>query len=103
MYYSFKLSLPAMEFPDPATQPGVQYLEEYLSTRSYITGYEATTNDLQLFNAFRGAEPAVKFVNARRWYRHIQFYSEKKVPEAEEKIRVAVSLVEAAPKAEVPF
>ena len=92
-----------MEFPDPATEVGVQYLDEYLTIRSYITGYEATANDLQLFNAFRGVEPSAKFVNVRRWFRHIQFYSGKKLPDADEKIRVAVSLVEAAPKAEVRF
>jgi hypothetical protein len=90
-----------MEFPDPATEPGLQYLDGYLSSRSYISGYEATANDLQVFNAFKGVEPATKFVNARRWYRHIQFYSGKKVPDADEKIRVAISLVEAVPKAEV--
>ena len=92
-----------MEFPDPATEAGVQYLDEYLTSRSYITGYEATANDLQLFKAFKGFEPAAKFINVRRWFRHIHFYSGKKLPDADEKIRVAVSLVEAAPKAEVRF
>jgi hypothetical protein len=43
-----------MEFPDPNCESGLQFLDDFLSSRSYITGYEATDNDLVLFKALKG-------------------------------------------------
>ena len=41
-----------------------------------------------------GKVPNEKFVNARRWFNHIQHFEASKLPEAEEKVRVAGSAPE---------
>ena len=92
-----------MEFPDPSEESGLQFLDNYLSTRSYISGYEASENDLLVLKALKGREPADKFGNARRWFRHIKFVAEKnkKLEESDEKIRIAISSHEPGVKEEV--
>jgi hypothetical protein len=90
-----------MEFPDPSQESGLQFLDDFLSTRSYISGYEATGNDLLVFKALKGREPADKFVNARRWFRHVQFFAAQKLEESDEKIRIAISSNDLGVKEEV--
>ena len=80
-----------MEFPDLSQEAGIQFLDDYLSSRSYISGFEASANDLQVLNAFKGREPAGKFVNARRWFKHIQFFAGKKLPDSDQKIKISTS------------
>ena len=45
-------------------------------------------------HGFAGKVPNEKFVNARRWFNHIQHLEASKLPEAEEKVRVAGSAPE---------
>jgi elongation factor 1-beta len=44
---------------------------EYISTRSYVSGYTATATDLQVWEAL-GKAPAAEFAFALRWYNHIK-------------------------------
>ena len=90
-----------MEFPDLSSEAGVQFLDEYLSARSYVSGYEASKNDQLVWAALKGKEPGPAAVNARRWYRHVAFFSGKNLPESDEKIRIAVSNSVSDPKVEV--
>ena len=43
-----------MEFPDPSGDCGLKFLDDFLSSRSYVTGYEATANDVIVFKALKG-------------------------------------------------
>ena len=90
-----------MEFPDLSSETGVQFLDDYLSTRSYVSGYEASKNDQLVWAALKGKEPGPAAVNARRWYRHVAFFSGKNLPESDEKIRITVSNSVSDPKVEV--
>ncbi|KAG8063080.1 hypothetical protein GUJ93_ZPchr0003g18424 [Zizania palustris] len=49
---------------------GLQKLDEYLLTRSYITGYQASKDDMAVYTALSSAPP-VNYVNVTRWYDHI--------------------------------
>lgn len=60
----------AVTFANPNSHAGVQQLDQYLLTRSYITGYQASRDDITVFSAL-GKAPACEFVNASRWYNHI--------------------------------
>jgi elongation factor 1-beta len=44
---------------------------EFISTRSYVSGYTATAADLQVLEAL-GKAPAAEFLHALRWYNHIK-------------------------------
>ncbi|KAI5626208.1 cysteine--tRNA ligase, cytoplasmic [Silurus asotus] len=46
-------------------------LNEYLSSRSYLAGYEPSQADADAFTLFRGSPPSSHHVHALRWYRHI--------------------------------
>lgn len=60
----------AVLFEDLKTDLGLKQLDEYLLTRSYISGYEASKDDLAVYSAIDKV-PA-KYTNASRWYSHIQ-------------------------------
>jgi len=45
--------------------------------------------------------PDEKFVNARRWFKHIQFFANQKLPEVSEKVTVKVSKSEPVENEEV--
>ena len=62
-----------MEFPALSSPEGLTFLNEYLSTRSYISDYEPTQNDVTLFRAF-SKDPSVEYCNIQRWYYHIQSF-----------------------------
>merc|ERR1712127_972741 len=55
-------------------KPDCAKLNEYLLTKSYISGFEATAEDVTVFKALAKA-PAAEFVNALRWYNHINSFS----------------------------
>eukprot|EP00246_Nothoceros_aenigmaticus_P017749 TRINITY_DN8894_c0_g1_i1.p1 TRINITY_DN8894_c0_g1~~TRINITY_DN8894_c0_g1_i1.p1 ORF type:complete len:266 (-),score=74.63 TRINITY_DN8894_c0_g1_i1:338-1084(-) len=57
-------------FEDLSNQAGLKKLDEYLLTRSYITAYQASRDDLSVYVALKTAPPA-ELVNASRWYKHI--------------------------------
>ncbi|GAU17158.1 hypothetical protein TSUD_177880 [Trifolium subterraneum] len=52
------------------SESGLKKLNEYLLTRSYITGYQASKDDVTVYSALSSV-PSVEFVNVARWYKHI--------------------------------
>jgi len=60
----------AVKFQELTSQEGLKQLNDYLLTRSYITGYQASRDDLSVFAALRQPVPA-EFVNLSRWHSHI--------------------------------
>jgi elongation factor 1-beta len=58
-----------VHFDDLSTPAGLKKLDEYLLTRSYITGYQASRDDLAVFGALKGV--SAEYVNVSRWYSHI--------------------------------
>lgn len=44
---------------------------EFISTRSYVSGYTATATDLQVWESL-GKAPSAEFAHAHRWYNHIK-------------------------------
>lgn len=60
----------AVAFHDVNSAAGLKKLDEYLLTRSYITGYQASKDDLTVYGAL-STPPSSEYVNASRWYNHI--------------------------------
>nr|XP_043636038.1 elongation factor 1-delta-like [Erigeron canadensis] len=52
------------------SEAGLKKLDEYLLSRSYITGYQASKDDLIVHAAFT-KPPSSNYVNVSRWYNHI--------------------------------
>ncbi|CAH1423201.1 unnamed protein product [Lactuca virosa] len=52
------------------SEAGLKKLDEYLLTRSYITGYQASKDDLTVHAAFT-KQPSSQYVNVSRWFNHI--------------------------------
>ncbi|KYF43285.1 EF-1 guanine nucleotide exchange domain-containing protein [Toxoplasma gondii ARI] len=63
------------DFGNLKSDIGVGKLNEYLASRSFITGYSATQDDAIIFSKLLGAPNATKFVDASRWYRHVSHFS----------------------------
>jgi len=61
----------AVTFYGLSSEDGLQKLDEYLLCRSYITGYQASKDDLTVHAAISKPPPS-KFVNVSRWYNHIE-------------------------------
>lgn len=57
-------------FKDLSTPEGLTELNDYLLTRSYISGYQASRDDLAVFSAM-GSAPT-SYPHAARWYKHIK-------------------------------
>ncbi|XP_056850496.1 elongation factor 1-delta 1 isoform X2 [Raphanus sativus] len=60
----------AASFPNFNSDSGLKKLDEHLLTRSYITGYQASKDDITVFTAL-AKPPTSQYVNASRWYSHI--------------------------------
>ncbi|XP_062188227.1 elongation factor 1-delta 1-like [Phragmites australis] len=60
----------AVSFANVNSEAGLKKLDEYLLTRSYITGYQASKDDLAVYSSFSAA-PSSKYTNVARWYSHI--------------------------------
>ncbi|KAG6754186.1 hypothetical protein POTOM_042197 [Populus tomentosa] len=60
----------AVAFYDLTSAAGLKKLDDYLLSRSYISGYQASKDDLTVFAALSSA-PAAEYVNVSRWYTHI--------------------------------
>ncbi|KAJ4835210.1 hypothetical protein Tsubulata_021036 [Turnera subulata] len=60
----------AVAFYDLGSEAGLKKLDDYLLSRSYITGYQASKDDITVYSALTSAPPA-KFVNVSRWFSHI--------------------------------
>ncbi|XXG79743.1 hypothetical protein AAC387_Pa09g0746 [Persea americana] len=52
------------------SESGLKKLNDYLLTRSYISGYQASKDDITVYAAFPKARSA-DYVNVCRWYNHI--------------------------------
>ncbi|XP_057458914.1 elongation factor 1-delta-like [Lotus japonicus] len=53
-----------------SSESGLKKLDEYLLTRSYISGFQASKDDVTVYAALSKA-PSEEFVNVSRWYKHI--------------------------------
>ncbi|CAM6106863.1 unnamed protein product [Calypogeia fissa] len=60
----------AVELGDVSTAAGLQKLNDFLLTRSYISGYQASLDDLAVYVAIT-SHPDAKYGNVARWYSHI--------------------------------
>ncbi|KAL4385820.1 hypothetical protein GQ457_15G006690 [Hibiscus cannabinus] len=60
----------AVTFTDLGSAAGLKKLDEYLLSRSYISGYQASKDDITVYAALSGA-PSSSYVNVSRWYNHI--------------------------------
>lgn len=62
-----------MGFSNLNTDAGVAVLDSFICNKSYIVGFEPSQADVAVFEAM-GKEPATKFINAGRWYKHIAYH-----------------------------
>jgi len=60
-----------MGFTDFVSDAGLQLLNSFLTTRSYIVGYAPSQADVVTFKAISSAPDAAKYPHAARWYKHI--------------------------------
>lgn len=60
----------AVTFNGLSSPAGLKKLDEYLLTRSYISGYQASKDDLTVYSAIPSV-PSAEYVNVCRWYKHI--------------------------------
>ncbi|CAN1837039.1 Elongation factor 1-delta 2 [Linum perenne] len=60
----------AVAFHGLNTPAGLKKLDEYLLTRSYISGYQASKDDITVFSAIPSL-PSSDLVNVSRWFKHI--------------------------------
>ncbi|KAM7191145.1 elongation factor 1-beta [Naviculisporaceae sp. PSN 640] len=63
-----------MGFTDLLTDAGLTVLNNWLLTRSYVSGYTPSQADVAVFKALKSAPDAEKYPNAARWYKHIATY-----------------------------
>ncbi|KAK4764981.1 hypothetical protein SAY86_026071 [Trapa natans] len=61
----------AVTFSNVNSASGLKKLDEYLLTRSYITGYQASKDDISVHAALTKI-PSAEYVNLLRWYNHIE-------------------------------
>ncbi|KAK6912013.1 Translation elongation factor EF1B, beta/delta subunit, guanine nucleotide exchange domain, partial [Dillenia turbinata] len=61
----------AVVFYDLKSEAGLKKLDDYLPTRSYISGYQASKDDITVHAAIDKA-PSAELVNVSRWYNHIE-------------------------------
>ncbi|KAK4761296.1 hypothetical protein SAY87_006189 [Trapa incisa] len=61
----------AVTFNNVNSASGLKNLDEYLLARSYITGYQASKDDISV-HATLAKPPSAEYVNLSRWYNHIE-------------------------------
>ncbi|EPS66819.1 hypothetical protein M569_07957, partial [Genlisea aurea] len=61
----------AVAFHDLSSASGLKKLDEFLLTRSYITGYVASKDDITVYAAI-AKNPSPEYVNVSRWYNHVE-------------------------------
>lgn len=59
-------------FKSLSSADGLKQLNEYLQTRSYIEGYQASRDDLTVWSAIATAPDAKQYPHAARWWSHIK-------------------------------
>ncbi|KAF6150830.1 hypothetical protein GIB67_020913 [Kingdonia uniflora] len=60
----------AVTFYNLSSEGGLKKLDEYLLTRSYVTGYQASKDDITVHAAI-SLVPLLEYINLSRWYFHI--------------------------------
>jgi len=65
-----------MGFADVLTDAGLSVLNSWLTTRSYVVGYNPSQADVATFKALKSAPESAKYPHAARWYKHIASYSD---------------------------
>ncbi|KNA19681.1 hypothetical protein SOVF_059140 [Spinacia oleracea] len=60
----------AVTFYDLSSGAGLKKLDDYLLSRSYITGYQASKDDLTVYSSVT-KKSLDAYVNVSRWYKHI--------------------------------
>ncbi|KAL9020102.1 MAG: hypothetical protein Q9185_002659 [Variospora sp. 1 TL-2023] len=63
-----------MGFADFVTDAGLNMLESWVTSRSYISGYGPSQADVASFKALPGLPKVEKYPHAWRWYKHIASY-----------------------------
>jgi len=66
-----------MGFLDVLTDAGLNVLNSWLTTRSYIVGYSPSQADATTFKALKATPDASKYPHAARWFKHIASYEEE--------------------------
>ncbi|KAI0383901.1 putative elongation factor 1-beta [Hypomontagnella monticulosa] len=66
-----------MGFTDLLTDAGLAVLNSWLTTRSYITGYNPSQADVACFKALKSTPEAGKYPHAARWYKHIASFEDE--------------------------
>ncbi|XP_053217975.1 elongation factor 1-beta isoform X1 [Podarcis raffonei] len=66
-----------MGFGDLKSASGLQLLNAFLASRSYIEGYVPSQADIAVFEAV-GAPPPPELFHALRWYNHIKSFDKQK-------------------------
>ncbi|KAF4362570.1 hypothetical protein F8388_011397 [Cannabis sativa] len=61
----------AVTFYNLGSAAGLKKLDEYLSSRSYISGYQASKDDITVHAAISKV-PSEDYVNVSRWYNHVE-------------------------------
>ncbi|KAI3981716.1 hypothetical protein MKX01_020659 [Papaver californicum] len=61
----------AVTFYNLSSKDGLQKLDNHLKTRSYISGYQASKDDITVYAALKGA-PSSEYINVSRWFNHIE-------------------------------
>ncbi|KAH0562247.1 hypothetical protein GP486_003052 [Trichoglossum hirsutum] len=64
-----------MGFTDLGSDAGLTMLENWLSTRSYIAGYNPTQADVACSKALKGSPAPAKYPHVYRWHKHIASYA----------------------------
>ena len=78
-----------MEFPILNSKEGLEFLENFLTEKSYISDYQLTQNDSVVFKAL-GKEPDEQYVNIVRWYRHVKCQNCKDLPSASVAVKLPI-------------
>ncbi|KAI9845314.1 MAG: Translation elongation factor 1 beta [Sclerophora amabilis] len=63
-----------MGFTDLVSGAGLTMLENWLRTRSYITGYGPSQADVSCFKGLKDSPTPAQYPNVYRWYKHIASY-----------------------------
>ncbi|KFZ25316.1 hypothetical protein V502_00203 [Pseudogymnoascus sp. VKM F-4520 (FW-2644)] len=66
-----------MGFTDLLSDAGLTMLNNWVSTRSYITTYSPSQADVACFKAIKSAPDASKYTYAARWYKHIASFEDE--------------------------
>ena len=89
-----------MKFPDLSLPEGLAFLDNYLSNKSFIAGFEPTQADVQVFKVL--AEPdTINYININRWFANIKSFGDEQKQFPVGQIVIEIEQTEKAPVKEV--